>query len=259
MDGADGLLSDTTVSGLRSSPGRVPAAAEVGPAGSRTAGSWRARPSSRAAERLPRASRIDVFLAANALLFLLMCVFAYWERWSAYMGSGRAAEFVLFALAVVAAIVATRAALPRPRVPGRLLALIEVGILAHFAGGLVHWDGARLYDHVFLGLRYDKYVHAGNAFIGGLALMQLCHLWSVPTGGFVRFLAFLAVLGLGAVVECAEFAVTRMLPNHGIGGYADTIGDLLANVCGGVLFLAIGGAVERLTGLARPTQTEPAP
>jgi len=48
-------------------------------------------------------------------------------------------EFVLFALAVRRGDRRDAGRAPGPRVQGRLLALIEVGILAHFAGGLVNW------------------------------------------------------------------------------------------------------------------------
>lgn len=188
---------------------------------------------------------MDVFFAFNVALFLMMCAFAYYDRWVKYMGSGRAAiaEFFFYAVVLIVALGATWAFLRRFTYPGWLLVLVEAGIVAHFAGGLVHFGGARLYDHVFFGVRYDKYVHFANAFVGAVAVQEICRLRRLPIHTFTRLIAFLAVLGLGTGVEICEFFVTRTIPQNGVGGYDDNMRDLIANVCGGGLYLALGNWV----------------
>lgn len=192
-----------------------------------------------------RLDALDVFAALNGFLFVLMCAFAYHDRWNAYMGSGRTAEFVFYAAVILAAIAATRSLVPRRPFAPWVLVLLQIGIIAHFAGGLVHFGGMRLYDHLFAGIRFDKFVHGFNAFVAGLAVLEVCRASRLPIVGFTRCLAFFAVLGLGALVEISEFVVTRTLREHGVGGYLDTAGDLVANACGGLLFLSFGGWLER--------------
>lgn len=123
--------------------------------------------------------------------------------------------------------------LRRCPVPGWLLLTIEAGIVAHFAGGLAQFDGARHYDHVFLGVRYDKYVHFTNAFIAALAVREICRVRGLPITSVTRLLVFFTVPGLGGLVEVCEFVATLTIPRNGVGGYADTMGDLVANLCGG--------------------------
>ena len=45
------------------------------------------------------------------------------------------------------------------------------------------------------------------------------------------------VRGLGGLAEICEFIATLTIPRNGIGGYPDTMGDLIANVCGGAILL----------------------
>ena len=186
---------------------------------------------------------MDIFFGVNLLLFVMMCVFAYYDRWVNYAGRSQPAlaEFLFYAMVLIMAITGLWAWLRRCTLPGWLLLVIEAGILAHFAGGLVQFNGARLYDHVYLGLRYDKYVHFANAFIAALAVLEICRVKGQPNTGFTRLLVFFTVLGLGGIVEICEFVATLTIPRNGVGGFADTMGDLMANVCGGALFLALSG------------------
>jgi len=170
-----------------------------------------------------------------------MCAVTYYDRWAHFAGRSRPAlaEFLFYALVLTLAITGLWVWLRRYTLPGWLLLVIEAGILAHFAGGLAQLDGTRLYDHVYLGIRYDKYVHVANAFIAALAVQEICRVKGQPLTGFTRLLVFFTVLGLGSIVEICEFAATLAIPRNGVGGYADTLGDLIANVCGGALFLAM--------------------
>jgi uncharacterized membrane protein YjdF len=186
---------------------------------------------------------VDVFFAANLLLFLGMCVFAYYARWIKYAGHRQTAvtEFLFYAVVLFLAVGALWRWLRRYPFPSRLLVLIEFGILLHFAGGLVHFGGARLYDHIYFGVRYDKYVHFANALFATIVVQQLFHIKHVPVDAFTRFVIFFVVLGLGCVIEICEFVVTLTIPQNGVGGYDDNMRDLIANACGGAVFLLCRG------------------
>lgn len=181
------------------------------------------------------ASRIrphDVFAAFNLTLFALMCVFTYYARFVAYRGSGNLWEFSVYAFAIAAAIVATwRWLRPKPA-PVSLFVLVEIGILAHFAGAFVQIDGQRLYDMHLAGIRYDKLVHFGNAFTAALVISRLVVRPGVSFDLAVRAMVVLTVLGLGAVVEILEYIVMLTIPGHGVGGYDNNMQDLIANLIG---------------------------
>ena len=90
-------------------------------------------------------------------------------------------------------------------------------------------------------LRYDQLVHA---FGFGTATL-VCHHLLKPylREGIDRWrtLSILIVLmgsGLGAVNEIIEFAAVKTLPETHVGGYDNTLWDLIFNLIGGVLAVA---------------------
>ena len=200
----------------------------------------------------PRLNGVDIFFAFNLLLFLLMCVFAYYARWTKYAGNGRIAEFFFYAVVIMLAITALWIWLRRYAYPAWLLVVIELGIMLHFAGGLVYFGGARLYDHIYFGIRYDKYVHFANAFFAALMVQEIFRIKRVPINGFTRLMIYFVALGLGSCIEICEYLVTLTIPQNGVGGYDDNLRDLIANSCGGALFLALRG---RVPGLRRQPPT----
>ena len=196
---------------------------------------------------------MDVFFAVNVLLFILMCVFAYYARWTKYAGNGRIAieEFMFYAVVIILAITALWVWLRRYPFPAWLVMVIELGILLHFAGGLVHFGGARLYDHIYCGIRYDKYVHFANAFFATLVVQEIFRIKNLPINAFTRLVIYLVALGLGSAIEICEYVVTLTVPQNGVGGYDDNLRDLIANSCGGALFLAIPAMKTAATNLQR--------
>lgn len=200
------------------------------------------------AARRGRVNAVDGFFVVTTALFLFTCAFAYHDRWNTYAGPGRIAEFLLYAGVVLAGIAAAWTFLRRVPFPVWLVVLVELGVLAHFAGGVVSFGGLRLYGHELFGCRYDKYVHLAAAFIGALVVQESGRLAGLPVNRATRVLAFLALLGIGGLVELAEFAVIRTVPRHSVDGFTDTMGDLCANVVGGALYLGFGARVaDRLS------------
>jgi len=120
--------------------------------------------------------------------------------------------------------------------------MVEVGIIIHFCGGLVRLDGQRLYDHYFFGVRYDKYVHLINAAFVTAFVARVYRSRGGALDGFGRFFVLLIVLGLGAIIEIAEYLVMLTIKNNGVGGYDNNMQDLIANLCGGLL---VASTVDR--------------
>jgi len=108
-------------------------------------------------------SNIDLFAFVNMILFAFMSKFVYYQRFIMYRGVTNIHEFFIYASIIFIFIFYVWRHFRNVYVPLYILFLIEMGILIHFAGAFVSYDGYRLYDHIFLSIRYDKYVHFVNA------------------------------------------------------------------------------------------------
>ena len=117
--------------------------------------------------------------------------------------------------------------------------------LMHMSGGLLHVNGETLYSlelvplvprlHI---LRYDQLVHT---FGFGVATLLCHHLLrpflhdNIDRRGTLMFLVVLMGSGLGAVNEMIEFLAVQTFPETGVGGYQNTMLDIVFNLLGGIL------------------------
>lgn len=117
--------------------------------------------------------------------------------------------------------------------------------LMHMCGGLLHVNGETLYSlqlvpllpqlHI---LRYDQLVHT---FGFGVATLLCYHLLrpflrdNIDRRGTLVFLVVLMGSGLGAVNEMIEFLAVLTFPETGVGGYENTMLDIVFNLFGGIL------------------------
>lgn len=188
------------------------------------------------------------FLYLNLGLFALMCNYVYWDWFSSVKPRANILEFFVYATLILCAIALVRKMLKGLRVPVWLLILAETGLLMNFVGGLGMVDGKRVFDTVWLGLRYDKYVHFFNSFAGALFLAR--YRWPFETRSKIAgpVMAVVAVMGLGAIVEVVEYAIVCNVPGNGVGTYDNNMQDMIWNGLG-----AIAGVV-----LVRVRQAAPA-
>lgn len=138
--------------------------------------------------------------------------------------------------------------------PGLLWCLSFLAIL-HMMGGLIPapagWtteDPHRLYDVWLVPnlLKYDNIIHT---FGNGLATWACWHLiqravTGTPEQGFRNKLrptvpllcvCVLAGMGVGSLHEIMEFITTHFVENHGVGGYQNTLMDLVADTFGSLV------------------------
>lgn len=129
--------------------------------------------------------------------------------------------------------------------PGVLWGLSIWGIM-HMAGGLVPIPD----DWIFTGkqalyswwiipyyFKFDNLVHA----YGFALTTALC--WEAMRGTLkdieprfgILSLVVLAALGLGALNEVVEYLTTKILPNTNVGGYENTMLDLIWNAIGAIV------------------------
>jgi len=199
----------------------------------------------------------DWFALANLILLAAIGLTAYRARLAQLRGGDDPLEFAAYAaLTAVAFALGWRFA---RRVPARgaLLALVEFGLLLHFAGGLVHVHGLRLYDLRLcdcpaLDLRYDKLVHLANAAVWASVVTAVLRSGRHRLGRLEPLVVVLVVLGLGSVWEIVEYVAVKTLPNAGVGGYDNNMQDLAANLCGALASRLIPATWRR--GLESPAE-----
>ncbi|MEK6677510.1 MAG: hypothetical protein AABZ47_17890 [Planctomycetota bacterium] len=138
----------------------------------------------------------------------------------------------------------------QPRVKfgtGILCGLTLWGML-HLAGGNVRVNDSVLYGYQLIPvvLRYDQFVHA---FGFGIATL-VCHHLLLPTlspdkipRGRIAILTVLMGCGLGAFNEILEFVAVKTLPETHVGGYENTLWDLVFNQLGALM--AVGWLMIR--------------
>lgn len=119
--------------------------------------------------------------------------------------------------------------------------------LLHMAGGNIQVGGEVLYGLQLIPvvLRYDQFVHA---FGFGTAAVVCYHLLQPYLQKDVeRWTVFVLVMlmgsGLGAINEIIEFIAVKTIKDTNVGGYDNTLWDLIFNLIGGVL--AVGWLTVR--------------
>lgn len=175
---------------------------------------------------------IDIFALVNIGLFFFMCYFIYFDRFVRYRGYKYRWEFFVYAVVIFSLIMFSWKMSRRFSVPGWLLAMVQIGITMHFAGGLAFFGDKRLYDLVILGIRYDKYVHFFNAAVAGLFVQRLPWERVFENQWLSDLPTVLVVLGLGAFVEIVEYIVMLTVTVNGVGLYNNNMQDLIANLAG---------------------------
>ena len=180
-------------------------------------------------------SKFDVFVTINTLLFIFMTVFVYYNRFIMYRGRDNINEFYIYAIIIYSSIHIVWYLLRKINFTTSVLVAVQVGVLMHFAGGLIHIEGVRLYSQIILGIRYDKYVHFANAVAMTLFVCSIMSTKFKSTSEnriITAMITMMVVLGLGAVVEIAEYIVTLTVKNNGVGGYDNNMQDLISNFLG---------------------------
>jgi uncharacterized membrane protein YjdF len=117
-------------------------------------------------------------------------------------------------------------------------------MLLHLAGGMMEWSGVRLYDVVLIPLvgepyqilKYDQLVHIYcYLVVSALVYEVLRHLVQGATRFDMLLITLLAAMGVGALNEVIEFAAVVLVGSTGVGGYTNTLLDLVANFTGALM------------------------
>lgn len=116
------------------------------------------------------------------------------------------------------------------------------GVL-HMAGGNMRVGGDMLYNVRIIPdyLRYDQFVHAFGFGTTTLVCFHLLRPYLRPNIERRRTLMVLVVLmgcGVGALNEIVEFITVKTVPETNVGGYDNTLLDLVFNLIGATIAAA---------------------
>lgn len=165
-------------------------------------------------------------------------------------------EFLLYAVVVIVLVAALYRFQHRLRLDRTVLWGLTAWGLLHMAGGNLRVHGDVLYGLQLIPvvLRYDQAVH----FLGFCVATLACHQWlsrhlrdpSAFSAG-VAALVILLGCGLGALNEVLEFIAVKIMPETGVGGYENTMWDLVFNLLGSLaaaVWIALRARARRMAG-----------
>lgn len=146
-------------------------------------------------------------------------------------------EFILYAGVVVVLAAWILAKQPSVQFDPVILWGLSLWGLLHMAGGNIRVGDEVLYNLQLIPrvLRYDQLVHA---FGFGTATLACFHILKgmlnpeTPRGLTLIILVALMGCGLGALNEIVEFIAVKLLPETNVGGYDNTLWDLVFNLIG---------------------------
>lgn len=202
---------------------------------------------------LMRLTRQEMPILGVNLLYIPFFTFLAWRQSNQ--------EFLLYVLVILVAgglVVWNQSKIRFDRV---VLWGLTLWGLMHMAGGNIRVGDGVLYSLQLVPiapqhqiLRYDQVVH----FFGfGVATLVAHHLLrpflrsGIPPKATMAFLVVLMGCGFGALNEVIEFIAVLALPETGVGGYENTMWDLVFNLFGSVtvaVWLRLSGRLGQTPG-----------
>lgn len=162
--------------------------------------------------------------------------------WSLSAGNG---EFLIYALVTTTLVFILHRSDRHFRFHPLVLWLFDLWVVLHILGGLFKVDGKVLYSTMLVEwvgepyaiLKYDQLVHVYCYVVVALILATVLNRALRPETSFGLYatLVVLAAGGIGALNEVVEFVAVVSVPETNVGGYENTLLDLLANYLGALL------------------------
>ncbi|MFH1500533.1 MAG: DUF2238 domain-containing protein [archaeon] len=155
-------------------------------------------------------------------------------------------EFMIYFAVVVFFFVLILATMKRTNFSNGILWGLTLWAAMHMIGGLVEYRGGVIYGLVLVKLienadlivlRYDQLVHAIGFGVSTLVAFHLIkpYLNNKVNWTVLSVLVVLIGMGIGALNEIIEFITVVLLPQTGVGGYANTMLDICFNTIGAII------------------------
>ena len=153
-------------------------------------------------------------------------------------------EFIAYALSIIIVIAILYGTLHITKFPTYLLVGVTLWGILHMMGGSVQTVDGVLYAYKiypffdgggdFYVLKMDQVIHA---YLYGVVGLMFYHLLRNVVGikthrVFIASVAILAAAGFSIINEIVEFWAAMNIPGNGVGGYENTVLDLIFNLSG---------------------------
>jgi putative membrane protein len=160
-------------------------------------------------------------------------------------------EFIAYVGVIVFIFALLYGTLDKTKIPAPILAGVSLWGLLHMLGGSVQTADGVLYawkifpffdgGGEFYILKFDQVVHA---YLYAVVALLFLHLLRNYFGNrhsqiLIGFIAIMASLGVSAINEILEFIAVLTVPDNGVGGYHNTVLDIVFNFVGS-LFAVLG-------------------
>ncbi len=154
-----------------------------------------------------------------------------WTVYGLVMDTGQVYAYLVWLVSVSVLVVYVD---DRVRFSTPVLMLLCLAGFSHMAGGNIQVDGSVLYEHSWSGfVRYDHLVHAFGLGAAGLAVWESTR--RMLTAQMPKQAVVVVMLGgnaIGAAIEIGEYIATLLVPDTRVGGYTNSMQDLIANLVG---------------------------
>jgi len=193
--------------------------------------------------KLPEAVKPShIALLAFNVAYLLVFTYLFWLR--------RNSEFLMYVVTVSVFLAFVSRMHLRYRFSFGVLMGLSAWGLMHMLGGCVGVGDGVLYGVWLIPerLRYDHFVHA---FGFGYATLFCYRVLEPNLGAKVRWfavgvIAVLAGMGIGALNEIIEFVAVLTMPETGVGGYENTMWDIVFNTLGAIVAVSYAVLKRRI-------------
>ena len=182
-------------------------------------------------------------------LWIFNATYLFWG--GAYFLQDFNLEFIIYVGVIITLVAAVLLTTSYTNFPQWLLWLFSLWGLMHVLGGAVHVGkgvlfGYHIYPFLNLGgdfyiLKYDQVVHF---YLYGVVAMMAYHLLrnileiKNHTKLVVMF-AVMASVGVSALNEIMEFLISVMVEDNGVGGYENSMLDLIFNLSGALVMTGV--------------------
>ncbi len=156
-------------------------------------------------------------------------------------------EFIAYAVSIILVITILYSTLYITKFPTYLLAGVTIWGILHMMGGSVQTADGVLYAYKiypffdgggdFYVLKMDQLIHA---YLYGVIGLMFFHLLRNVVGIkthkiFIAVVAIFAAAGFSIINEIVEFWAAVNIPGNGVGGYENTVLDLIFNFSGAAI------------------------
>lgn len=185
--------------------------------------------------------QLPIFALNSAIVLIFVGVFLAKQNY----------EFLIYVGILVFFMLLVLATNKKVNYSNGLLWGLSVWAIAHMAGGGIYINGTKLYATMLFPivgepyhiLKYDQLVHAYGF---GVTTFLMWHLLKplLQTGKKFHWVPLSIVLimastGAGALNEVIEFTATIFDPGNGVGGYINNAIDLVSNLIGASIAMAM--------------------